>query len=1293
LWNQINEKIINIKTVMKKVLGLDLGTASIGWAFIFESENNGQSKILGMGSRIIPLTTAENDEFTKGNAQSTNAGRRIKRGMRRNLQRYKLRKQDLIEMLQKYGLMPDATLFTLDALALYGLRNNAVDSQITLQEFGRLLFMLNQKRGYKSNRKANNEEENRTLSNSGEEDELIENDDVSKKTKKRGYLDLIADREAIIAKENITVGQYFYQQLVKASQSNLPFRVKENIFMRKSYINEFEKIWDCQQKFYPTILTNELRELIRDTVIYYQRSLKSQKALVSECRFEKYHKVAPKSSPLFQVFKIWQEINNLEIISYKGIKGEETDSRFDQRGKRELDLQEKQLLFTELSKCEKMTKREMLKLFYKIGVDNYSVNLEKDIEGNRTMASFIKLFTKLGIERPNLLQYNYNGSEIVDQTTGKVIMGVLPDSEHEPLYQIWHLLYSVEDPETVVKRLIEKFQFSEDQAKALSKLNFHKSGYGNLSTRAIRKILPFLQLGLKYSEACFRAGYNHSASKTKEENLQRKLVDKLQLLEKGALRNPVVEKILNHTINLVNDIFEHPEYGKPDEIRVELARELRRSADERKKDFKRNNETKAYHDKIEKELHSHGFTRVSRNDIERYKLWQEFGEISPYEPQKSIGLAELFNGSYDIEHIIPKSRIFDDSFQNKTICPRSMNSGSTGAKNQMTAFDYMKSRGQDEFNAYVEFVTKAYRERNISKAKFNRLMMSSESEEFKNFTEDFISRQLNETRYIASEIKKLLTRVCHNVNSTSGAITDYQRHIWGYDLITQRLNWEKFDSAGKTRIEKDKNENTLYLIDGWSKRDDHRHHAIDALVIASTKQSTIQRLNRLNQIVEAKNGQSKQDALKETDLLGVEEYVKKVCPFTEQDVLDSVSKILVSFKAGKRVAIINKNSYKHSKKTKATQISLTPRGQLSEATVYGKIQLKDYKIVTLDSKFEKVDYIADAAVKALVKKRLFENENDPSKAFKKLKENPILNDKQESIISVKVWFYRDEFVVRYYLGFGQGLLFTGKEDKAKAEKILSAVIDLGARNAIRERLVVYNYDIKKALKDLNNDPVYLNKEKGIVIKAVRCATGLNNPRPMHITKDGKTYPASAKFKNTSLVDAKPVDFVKTGNNHHIAIYRNADGKLFENAVSFWDALNRKRLNIPVIIKNPKGVWDYVLGKDFPEDMLENLPKDDWQFETSMQQNEMFIFGMDVDTIKFSIEHGELDLISKNLFKVQSISESDYSFVHHLETKKDNSKASIEMGRYKRIQSMDYWAKCRPVKIVLSRLGQIVRIGG
>ena len=293
--------------------------------------------IAGMGVRIIPLSKDDADEFSKGNAISKNASRTLKRGVRRSMHRYRMRKQFLSAVFQALDMMPAKELFTLSAIELYGLRDKAVKEQITLQELARIFFHLNQKRGYKSNRKANNDEENTAIV--AKSDENTSEHDEPKKLKKKGYLDLIADREVYVKEQ--TIGQYFYHELLK----NRFYRIKENIFMRKSYENEFDQIWEIQQQFYPDILTEANKNRIRNEIIYYQRPLKSQKGLVSVCTFEgkMYNdkrcgyskevfsgpKVVAKSSPLFQVSKIWQELNNVEITNFQAMKSRNKNSLFD----------------------------------------------------------------------------------------------------------------------------------------------------------------------------------------------------------------------------------------------------------------------------------------------------------------------------------------------------------------------------------------------------------------------------------------------------------------------------------------------------------------------------------------------------------------------------------------------------------------------------------------------------------------------------------------------------------------------------------------------------------------------------------------------------------------------------------------------------------------------------------------------------------------------------------------------------------------------------------------------------
>jgi CRISPR-associated endonuclease Csn1 len=164
---------------MKKVLGLDLGSSSIGWALVHQPEIESEKyHIAGMGVRIIPLSKDDADEFTKGNAISKNADRTLKRGVRRSMHRYKMRKQFLAKVFQSLDIMPQKELFMLSALELYGLRDKAVKEQITLHELARILFHLNQKRGYKSNRKANNDDEISTADKGSETP--IEDDEPKK---------------------------------------------------------------------------------------------------------------------------------------------------------------------------------------------------------------------------------------------------------------------------------------------------------------------------------------------------------------------------------------------------------------------------------------------------------------------------------------------------------------------------------------------------------------------------------------------------------------------------------------------------------------------------------------------------------------------------------------------------------------------------------------------------------------------------------------------------------------------------------------------------------------------------------------------------------------------------------------------------------------------------------------------------------------------------------------------------------------------------------------------------------
>jgi CRISPR-associated endonuclease Csn1 len=1285
---------------MKKVIGLDLGSSSIGWALINEPENSQEEyRIIGMGVRIVPLSKDENDEFSKGNAISKNANRTLKRGARRGMHRYKMRKQQLVSVLKLLGMMPDKALFMLNALDLYRLRDRAIQEQISLEELGRILFHLNQKRGYKSNRKANNEEENTDISSKDSNSEG--EDKAPKKMKVKGYLDLIADRESLIEREKQTIGQYFYAEL----QKNKFFRIKENIFMRSSYENEFENIWNTQSKFHPSILTEENKNRIGKEIIYYQRPLKSQKGLVSVCKFEgklfsdkrsgytkqvfSGPKVAPKSSPLFQISKIWQELNNIEITSFKAMKSRNqnggTDALeigFDIYGKRTLTQSEKQTLFEALNWGEKLTPKQILQsLGYKSGYNEYKINLrnEKFMEGNRTLTAIKKVFDKYEVDKDHLLRFTLKKEESgrVDKETGEMFHRIKESFEAEPLYRLWHLIYSIDQTATLEKILIEKYGLQKDTAVALAKLDFHKSGYGNMSSRALRNILPHLILGMGYADACEMAGYNHSNSITKEQNESRELLDKLELYAKNSLRQPVVEKIINQVINLINDLIDEKngyitkaERHSKDkfEIRVELARDLRQSAGERNDTFKRNNDQDKKHKVIVEKL-TPLLGSVSKRDVERYKLWEEFGQVSPYEPGKVIGLTDLFNKTngilYDIEHIIPKSRLFDDSFSNKTICPRAMNSGTTG-KNQNTAFDYMKSKGEDAFNEYIAFVKDhLYKKDGISKSKFNKLMMPLDK-----IPDDFINRQMQETRFISKEVRGLLELICRNVYASTGTVTSKLRNLWGWDDVLMNLQIDKYRAIGQTFVKEYTSNGQIHKAEriiGWSKREDHRHHAIDALCIASTNQGFIQRINHLN----AQHNRDEMFAETEGSVYKeklslLEKYLLSKKPFETSEIEKEADKILISFKAGKRVASKSRNIIKLKGAT-IQQTTLTPRGFLHKETVYG--QIRQFEKIKLSPRFNRLDDVSDKAIKRQLTDYLNKFGDDTKKAFSSKELAKFEEEHKYNEVSV----FKREYVVKYKLGADF------------KEKDIDSIVDKGIQRIVKDHLSKHGNNPKIAFNSENT--VWMNKEKGVSIKSVRCKTGLGDLQALHKNEKGDL-----------------IDFVSTSNNHHIAIYKDASGELHENTVTFWDAFQRKEANLPIIVTNTKEVWNAILSIGFDkQSVLAKLPKEEWEYITSLQQNEMFVFGMINEDLERAVSTNNTTSISKLLFRVQKMSKNsagqiDILFRHHLETKVDdkyldsekqtevkNELLSKKMGKAIKVQSLQ---NMTGIKVKINKLGKI-----
>lgn len=1229
---------------MKKILGLDLGVASIGWGLITVDDNNVPNKILGMGSRIVPLSTDDANEFTTGKAISKNAKRTEKRTARKGYDRYQLRRQNLTEKLRELKMLPDEHLIKLPTLELWQLRANGATEghKLELPEIGRVLYHINQKRGYK-HAKA----------------------DESADTKQKAYVAEVNARYANIIELNMTIGQFFAQKLKESEIKNekgvfYTYRTKEQVFPRKAYEAEFDQIMAVQKKFYPSILTDEVINQLRNEIIFYQRGLKSCKHLVSLCEFEKRAytnkegktvydgpKVAPKSSPLFQVCKIWEEVNNLTL---KNRKNETLEILSNQRKE----------MFDFLDSHEKMTLTDMYKILGISKADGWwgGKAIGKGLQGNTTKMSLKKALSAMD-NADNLLKFDLTTIDtgVLDEDSGELQQVVSPDFQEQPLYQLWHTVYSLSDKAELANALSKNFGITDSATiDSLYALDFVKPGFGNKSAKAIRRILPALQMGLKYSEACEYAGFKHSESLTVEENNKRELIDHLPLLQKNTLRQPVVEKVLNQMINVVNAIVD--EYGAIDEIRVELSRELKQSKDERDATTKNINAREKENKSIADKIAEYGIG-VSRSRILKYRLWEESQHRCFYCGQP-VNVKEFLSGlDFEIEHVIPKALLFDDSFSNKVCACRKCNA----EKSNQTAYDFMSQKGEDTLKTYLTNVEKYFKDGLISKTKRERLLTPASK-----IPTDFIERDLRLSQYIARKSMEILKQVCRTVNASSGSVTDFVRHTWGYDEILHSLNLQRYRQGDWTEMKEFEINGQKHIeerIKDWTKRLDHRHHSIDALVVALTQQSIIQRLNNLNTERDAMfmEIEKQSDDWKNKYSL-LEEWLRERPHFSVADVTKVVDQILVSFKAGKRVATTTKRiKYDHGKKIVLQDHLITPRGALSEESVYGKIKIIE-KEKPIKYIFENPHLIYKDYIRELVMQRLADNDGNVKKAIDSLKKQPILVSKNRDVELKYATCYKQEYVIKYPLS-------------SLTVKDVDSIIDPAIREIVRQRLKQYGDKPKEAF----STPLYSDKANTIQINSVRCLTGLSDLviRPIKFDESGK-----------------PIAFSKPGNNHHIAIYRDENGTLQETVVTFWHAVERKEYGIPVIITSPQDVWDSIIDNDsLPESFLAQLPDVKWSFVTSIQQNEMFILGMEEDSFQNALSTNDFATLNKYLYRVQKCSTKNYCFRYHIETSVDdkyqgvkNEMRSKNIGRVKIIQSLDSLFNANPHKVQVTLLGKI-----
>lgn len=542
--------------------------------------------------------------------------------------------------------------------------------------------------------------------------------------------------------------------------------------------------------------------------------------------------------------------------------------------------------------------------------------------------------------------------------------------------------------------------------------------------------------GLPLWLACYIVYDRHSEARDIEHWQSPADIDKyLSSFRQHSLRNPIVEQVILETLRIVRDVWKT--YGKIDEIHVELSREMKNPADKRKQMAARALENEAtnlrikamltdflnpeldvedvrpyspsqqellriYEDGvlssvseipddisaiIRKFSQAEELKRPTLSEVKRYKLWLEQKYVSPY-TGRPIPLGKLFTTAYEIEHIIPQSRYFDDSFSNKVICESEVNK----LKDRMLGLEFIKAHhgekvqlsmgGEATILSEEEYQRLAQDTYKGNRAKLKKLLMDD-------IPDKFIERQLNDSRYISKVIISLLSNlvrtegeaeaVSRNVITCTGTITDCLKRDWGVKDVWNHIimpRFERLNEMKQTQVFTKPNGNghmipsvPLDLQKGFTKkRIDHRHHAMDAIVIACATRNHVNLLN--NEAALSSNNLNRDTLSRKLRHNGL--FVKPWATFTN-DVERALSGIVVSFKQNLRV--INKTTNKTQKvmngrKTFVPQVkgdSWAIRKSMHKETVFGEVNLRRIKDVPLKEALDSLTSIVDKELKNKLK--------------------------------------------------------------------------------------------------------------------------------------------------------------------------------------------------------------------------------------------------------------------------------------------------------------------------------------
>lgn len=1032
-----------------------------------------------------------------------------------------------------------------------------------------------------------------------------------------------------------------------------------------SELNDRELYHQCIDALYPnndtyrnSIAKRDFTYLLADDILFYQRPLKSKLSLIDDCPYEQRNgkpiKCIAKSHPLYQEFRLWQFLANLRIYH------DDTDITPSLLPTGEAFAN----LYDYLAAIKEIDEAGLLR-YFKIGKKDqphYRWNYvrEKKYPMGETRAVLLGGLRKAGVNETFLT--------------------------FEKEESLWHLLYSVDDPKQYEKAL---HTFGHKQGwdniqiasftNAFRKLTVYKAkDYGSYSAKAISRLLPLMRRGKYWKvdaiDASTRERIEHLITGEVDENLSSILRERfnglndisqcqglntwqacylvygrhsesadtklwtkpddidlyLQEFHHNTLNNPIVEQVVTESLRVVRDIWR--QYGHPDEIHIELGRELKKTREERERMSQSIADGEATNQRIRLllselmnpdcqvenvrpqspsqhellKIYEEGvmqsnieipddirdiqkrFTAAknqpSHSEVLRYKLWLDQKYRSPYTGH-TIPLAKLFTPAYQIEHVIPQSRWFDDSLSNKVICEAEVNQ----LKGRELGHEFIVNHHGEKVplnmggavdilsvEAYEKLVKELFAN---NRRKREKLMLDD-------IPEDFTSRQMNDSRYISRMMMHLLSNIVRtenedgnreetvtskNVIPCNGAVTDRLKHDWGVGDVWNRIilpRFERLNAITGTNLY------TTTTIEGHTipqvpldmrqgfnkKRIDHRHHAMDAIVIACCTRDHVNLLNNKA----TKSNKQRYDLQHKLRVLSyyIDEKGQKHERFSEffkpwttfnEDLYNCLQGIIVSFKQNLRVINKTTNRYsvlrdgKHTIEIQSSGDSWAIRKPLHKETVYGEVNLQMKKIVSIKKALKDINSIVNRELKDKIKEMKAMGDTDKQVVEYLDKNKDVWSESADG--KVEVYYYTKDTNDRYFATRKDLLSHMSKcTTMADAEKTIDSITDSGIRSILRAHLAAEN-----------NNPAEAFSADGLerMNHNIKSLNGDHNHMPI---KKIRVYEKSAKKRQISNFGQKSTKYVEAadGTNLFYVIYLDTTGKRNYKTLPLVDVINLQK---------------------------------------------------------------------------------------------------------------------------------------